>query len=65
MKVFKIIIEETITGTFEVFAETPEQALAFGIEKYKNGEFVLEPGEVQHRQIAVVNDYKKQKWSEF
>ena len=54
MKV-KVTIEETVVETFEIDVPYAEDGLGdateIGIEKYKNGELVLEPGEVQSRQI--------------
>lgn len=54
MKV-KVTIEETVVETFEIEVPYAEDGLGdateIGIEKYKNGELVLEPGEAQYRQI--------------
>lgn len=43
MKTFKIHIEETISDTFMVEAETMEEAMEIAEEKYASGEFVLYP----------------------
>ncbi len=51
MKKYTITIEETISEDFEVIAESSEQAQAIAIEKYESGEFVLEPGNLIHKQI--------------
>ena len=53
MKKFTIYIEETIVDSFEVIADDEEDAISKAIEKYNKGEFVLEPGEVIARQIAI------------
>lgn len=54
MKV-KVTIEETVVKTFEIEVEDDEDGIGnaaeVGIEKYKKGELVLEPGEPQFRQI--------------
>lgn len=41
---FEILIEETISDTFYVDAETREEALSMARQKYQNGDFILEPG---------------------
>ena len=45
MKKFVIAIEETVVGEFEVIAETENEAKEIAHKKYKNREFMLEPGE--------------------
>ncbi len=41
---FEILIEETISDTFYVDAETREEALSMARQKYQHGDFILEPG---------------------
>ena len=41
---WRVTIEETVTEEFEVAASTMEEAEEIAREKYKKGEFVLEPG---------------------
>lgn len=57
MKTVKVIIEETVSQEFEVVVNDAdeEKAIDIAIQKYKNEEFILEPGEIQYRQIAVSN----------
>lgn len=43
MKKFKIHIEETLSDTFIIEAETMEEAMDIAEEKYVNGEFVIPP----------------------
>ncbi len=65
MKYF-VNIEETVNGVFEVEANSKDEAYAIARDKYNNGEFVNEPGNVTHKQIAVVQksgDYIE--WKEF
>ena len=63
---FKIAIEETVVGEFEVEAENAGEALEIAEEKYKKGELVLEPGEVQFKQMAVIAPSKEvTEWKEF
>lgn len=67
MKKFKVIIEETISQEFEVEAEDFENAEEIAIEKYDNGEFVLEPGEVSYKQMSVCDEDTQEQtnWFEF
>jgi hypothetical protein len=63
---YKIVIEETVAQEFEVEADSKEQALEEAKQNYYNCNFVLEPGEVQYKQMAVVdNDIDEYEWIEF
>ncbi len=53
MKKYKITIEEIVVDEFEVFADSSEDAMRIAEEKYANGDFVLSPGEVQYKQMAI------------
>lgn len=53
MSTYIVVIEETITQEFLIEAENAEQAAKIAEEKYHNGEFVLESGEVSFKQMAV------------
>ncbi len=64
MKTYKIGIEEIVSAVFEVEAEDSEQALEIAKEKYRSGEFVLEPGELQSKNIAVLEP-ESTEWKEF
>lgn len=64
MKTYKIGIEEIVSAVFEVEAEDSEQALEIAKEKYRLGEFVLEPGELQSKNIAVLEP-ESTEWKEF
>lgn len=50
-----VSIEETIAQGFEVEACNAEQAIQKAEEKYQNGEFILESGEVHAKKIAVID----------
>lgn len=66
MKKYIIVIEETITDEFEVEAENADTALKIAENKYRKGEFVLCPGEVQFRQMCIVQpESNATEWSEF
>ena len=54
MKKYAILIEETVTEEFEIFAENEEDALEKARQKHKTTEFVLEPGELQHVKITII-----------
>ena len=65
MTKYTIAIEETVVEEFEVIAETEKEALEIAHKKYKNKEFMLEPGEAQYVQMAVVKPYKEElEWIE-
>lgn len=65
MKKFKVIIEETISQEFEVEAEDFESAEDIATAKYYKGEFVLEPGEVNYRQMSIIDGETKEQTSWF
>lgn len=46
MKTYKILIKEVVIEEFEIEATSIEQAISKSITDYKNGELVLEPGEL-------------------
>ncbi|MDO5568960.1 MAG: DpnD/PcfM family protein [bacterium] len=63
---YKIIIEETISQEFEVEANSLEEAQSKAIDEYNNGNIVLEPGELQSKQIKVIDENNKElEWKEF
>lgn len=63
---YTITIEETVAKDFEVEANSAEEAYETAEQEYKDGEFVLDPGECQFRQIAITapND-EATEWREF
>lgn len=63
---YRIIIEETLVQEFKVIAENAEKALEQARKNYKNGLFVLEFGEVQFKQLAIIDPYSEvTEWYEF
>ena len=63
---YTITIEETVAKDFEVEADDAEEAYAAAEQKYKSGEFVLDPGECQFRQIAITAPSDEAtEWREF
>lgn len=65
MSKFKILIEETIVQEFEIDAKNEREALLLAKKKYNEGEFVLDQGEVQYKQMAVATDKDYYDWFEF
>lgn len=63
--VFKVTIEETISETFEVEATSIEEAMQIAEEKYNNGEFVLELGNLTCKQMMAEGDNETTEWIEF
>lgn len=47
--------QETVVGQIEIMAENEEEALEKARQLYKNTDYVLEHGELQHAQIAILN----------
>lgn len=65
MKKYMIAIEETVVDEFEVIAKNEEKAIEIARNKYNEGEFILESGEVHHKHMAVVKPYReKTDWIE-
>ena len=66
-KKFIIDIEEAVVSSFEIEAETMEEAMEIAEEKYWSGEFVVAPGDVAARQMRASNeDFSEQtEWTEF
>lgn len=66
-KLFKVTIEETVADDFDVFASNIEEARKIAIDKYHNGEFVLEPGNLMDKKLLVsVEDINAgEGWTEF
>jgi hypothetical protein len=52
---YTITIEETCTKDFEIEAGNAEEAYETAEQKCKSGEFVLDPGECQFRQMAITS----------
>ncbi len=55
MRKFYVVIEETISETFEIEAISEEDAVSKAIQEYKAGNFVVGSDNVEHRQISVVD----------
>ena len=53
---FEILIEETISDTFYINAHTREEAVLLAQKKYRQGEFVLEPGHLLDVKFIPLSD---------
>ena len=63
---YTITIEETVAKDFEVEANNADEAYETAEQKYKSGEFVLDPGECQFQQIAITTPSNEAtEWREF
>ena len=63
---YTITIEETNAKDFGIEAESAEEALEMAEQKYRSGEFALDPGECQFRQIAITTPSSEStEWREF
>mgnify|MGYP004491986831 CR=1 FL=1 len=66
MRKYTIVIEDTAEKEFEVYADDSEEAMKIAEKKYKNGEFILDPGEVQFKQMCISRpENEVTEWSEF
>lgn len=55
MGLYSVIIEEIATKQFVVEAEDVQKAAFITRDKYRSGEFVLDPGEIQGARLAVLD----------
>lgn len=67
MKEFEVYIEETCCQKFIVMAKDMEEAEEIAMEKYDEGEFVLEPGELTSKCIMTrdTETDEETNWMEF
>lgn len=66
MAKYTVTIEETVSQGFEVEAESAEEAMKIAEQKYHDGEFVLEPGELVSKQMAITSpNNEATEWTEF
>ena len=63
---YTITIEETVAKDFEIEVSSADEAYEMAEQKYKSGEFVLDSGECQFRQIAITKpNNEATEWREF
>jgi len=56
MSKFKVLIEEVVSQEFAVEASSPEEALRLAEDSYRQGEIVLEPGNLEQVSMKIVGD---------
>ena len=54
MRKFHVVIEETISETFEIETISEEDAVSKAIQEYKAGNFIVGSDNLEHKQISVV-----------
>lgn len=65
MPKYTITIEEMVSENFEVEAATADEAMEIAEQKYRDGEFVLEPGNLVCTQMAITDpDEEATEWIE-
>lgn len=63
---YTITIEEIVAKDFEIEAGSADEACETAERKYKSGEFVLDAGDCQFKQIAITNPSNEAtEWREF
>ncbi len=63
---YTITIEEAVAKDFEIEASSADEAYEMAEQKYKTGEFVLDPGDCQFKQIAITAPSNEAtEWREF
>ncbi|MBO6305197.1 MAG: hypothetical protein J6M62_09010 [Selenomonadaceae bacterium] len=63
---YKIIVEEVISDEFNIEADSEKEAINKAIKMYKLGDIVIAPGNLEHKQLAIVkSDSHKLEWIEF
>ena len=66
MKKYIVAIEEIVVDNFEVEANSADEAWDIATEKYRKGEFVLHPEEVQFKQMSILKPHSEAtEWTEF
>ena len=63
---YTILIEELISNSFEIEASSEAEARKIAEAGYRNGEIVLEPGNLLSKRMAVISHYNTDdQWIEF
>jgi hypothetical protein len=67
MKKFKVIICETISKEFEVFAEDFESAEVIATENYDRGIFVVDSKDINYKEMSIIDEETEEQtsWFEF
>ena len=59
MQKFTVFIEEIVGEKFEVEAKDSQEAVNIAKEKYRDGTFVLEPGNLMFKRLAVADPQRE------
>lgn len=64
---YNVTIEETISETFSIEADSMEDAYNKAVDNYNSGKLVLSPGTCTSRQLQVQNPMTNEctEWDEF
>ena len=66
MTEYNVAIEESVVKEFKITAKSIEEALELAKKNYSENEFVLDPGELQFKQMAVIDPIEEEpEWIEF
>ena len=67
MKKFVVSIEELVCKDFSIEANSMEEAVAIAKSKYANGDFMLDPGDLQKKSIRAYDPEttNNTEWKEF
>ncbi|MDE7207283.1 MAG: DpnD/PcfM family protein [Lachnospiraceae bacterium] len=66
-KLFQVVIEETVSEHFDVYANNMEEAIKIAEDQYNKGQFNLSPGNLIDKKLFVIDkDFNLEKeWTEF
>lgn len=65
MRKYIVAIEEAVVDEFEVYAESKEHAMEIAKSKYMSGDFILSPGELCSKMMAILSPNKDAEWVDF
>ena len=63
---YEVVVEEVVSGVFEIDANTAKEAISKAINMYKSDEIILSPGNLEHKQLAIIKPNNEElNWVEF
>lgn len=63
-KYYEFIIEEVVSSRFSVAASSKEEAMKKAIQGYKDGTFVLCPGDLEQTRLSLTETDTEHQWIE-